>query len=101
MNVSFFQFEKFVLELLKLNINVYLFGLTEIINKMTGQTFELIPFATKIKNYKENVINVIKIQLSVIGLQMIHKCIYLTKLRIYHCVLVVIIINYNYINITL
>lgn len=42
--------KKFVLELLKLNINVYLFGLDgDYKQKMMGQTFELIPFASKIK----------------------------------------------------
>jgi thymidine kinase len=42
--------KNFVLELLKLNINVYLFGLDgDYKQKMMGQTFELIPFASKIK----------------------------------------------------
>lgn len=42
--------KNFVLGLLRLNINVYLFGLDgDYKQKMMGQTFELIPFATKIK----------------------------------------------------
>lgn len=42
--------KSFVLELLRLNVNVYLFGLDgDYKQNLMGQTFELIPFASKIK----------------------------------------------------